>query len=63
MKSIHHLLESFKIVWREKSIKLKKPWTVVEVIGCLFPQVARLWIKLTKSPPLKPVVKTDSGRL
>lgn len=63
MKSIHHLLESYKIVWRNKSIKLKKPWTVVEVIGCLLPQVARLWIKLTKSPPLKPVVKTDSGRL
>ena len=46
-KSIKHLIESFRILRRNRSLKMTKPWTVFEFFGCLLPQFSRFWIKLT----------------
>jgi glycosyltransferase involved in cell wall biosynthesis len=51
-QSVRHLAASLKILMVHPSIKLKRPWNVVEIIGCLLPQVSRWWINLRKSRPL-----------
>jgi glycosyltransferase involved in cell wall biosynthesis len=48
VKSIKHLIESFRILGTHRSLKMTKPWTVFEFFGCLLPQVSRFWIKLAK---------------
>jgi hypothetical protein len=52
IQSIKHALLSLRILFTNPTIKLKSPWTVFEVIGCLLPNITRLWINVTKSPPL-----------
>jgi glycosyltransferase involved in cell wall biosynthesis len=58
-KSIKHVFESLRLTLTNSSVKLKTPWTFIEVIGCLIPQASRFWIWITKSPPLRPVPQTD----
>jgi glycosyltransferase involved in cell wall biosynthesis len=59
LKSIKHVFESLRIISSNRLIKLKKPWTIVEVVGCLLPNLSRLWIRFTMSPPLRPASSAD----
>ena len=59
IKSMKHVFESLQLLLTNRNIKLKTPWTIVEVIGCLLPHVSRFWIRITKSPPLRPASQTD----
>jgi hypothetical protein len=59
LKSIKHVFESLRIISSNRRVKLKTPWTIVEVVGCLLPNLSRLWIRFTKSPPLSPAASAD----
>jgi glycosyltransferase involved in cell wall biosynthesis len=48
-RSIEHLLASFRIMLSDHTIAPKGRWTLVEVFGCLLPQLSRFWIQLQRS--------------
>lgn len=43
-KSVSHLVQSMRILTSNRDIRLRTPWTLIEIFGCLLPTVSRAWV-------------------